>query len=194
MPPKVQWQTAHSKVRKIAILGSRAVGKSSVTLQFVENHFAENYFPTIENLFTKTVKYKGEEYVAEIIDTAGQDEFSILNSKHAVGIHGYVLVYSIASRQSFEMVSILRDKILNFTGMDWIPCVLVANKVDLHPQRQVSTEEGQKLAKEWNCAFIETSAKHNQNISRIFDQMLNEIEKTRGSEAATEQKSNCQLM
>lgn len=120
----------------------------------------------------------------EIADTAGQDEFSILNSKHAIGIHGYVLVYSIASRQSFEMISILRDKILNFTGMQWIPLVLVANKVDLHPQRQVSTEEGQDLAKSWNCAFIETSAKHNQNITRIFDQILNEIEKNSGSGVA----------
>jgi Ras homolog enriched in brain len=144
------------KVRKVAILGSRAVGKSSVTVQFVENHFAETYYPTIENVFTKNLKYKGEEYQIEIADTAGQDEFSILNSKHAIGIHGYVLVYSIASRQSFEMISILRDKILNFTGMEWLPIVIVANKVDLHPQRQVSTEEGQNLAKEWKCAFIET--------------------------------------
>ncbi|KAJ3271483.1 GTP-binding protein [Terramyces sp. JEL0728] len=167
-------------VRKIAVLGSRAVGKSSVTVQFVENHFAETYYPTIENMFTKIVKYKGEEFAVEIMDTAGQDEFSILNSKHAIGIHGYILVYSIASLQSFEMCSILRDKILNFTGMDWVPCVLVANKVDLHAQRQVTTEEGKKKAAEWNCAFIETSAKHNQNISRVFDQMLAEIEKVRG--------------
>jgi small GTP-binding protein len=169
------------------------VGKSSLTVQFVENHFAETYYPTIENQFTKTTKYKGEEYQMEIIDTAGQDEFSILSSKHAIGIHGYVLVYSIASRQSFEMCAILRDKILNFTGMNWIPLVFVANKVDLHPQRQVSTEEGQALAKQWNCAFIETSAKHNQNISRVFDQMLGEIEKVRGDEPQ-DKKSGCTLM
>ena len=94
------------------------------------------------------------------------------------------------------MVSILRDKILNFTGMNWIPCVLVANKVDLHPQRQVSSEEGQKLAQEWNCAFIETSAKHNQNISRIFDQMLNEIEKNNSSNGSDSQSaaSSCIIL
>ncbi|KAH6576420.1 hypothetical protein BASA60_004531 [Batrachochytrium salamandrivorans] len=120
------------KIRRVAVLGSRAI-----------------------------VKYKGEEFAAEIIDTAGQDEFSILNSKHAIGIHGYVLVYSIASRQSFEMCKIVRDKILNFTGIDWVPIVLVANKVDLHAQRQVTTEEAHALAAEWNCAVIETSAKHN---------------------------------
>lgn len=190
-PPKT---TKVPKVRKIAILGSRSVGKSSVTVQFVENHFAETYYPTIESMFTKIVKYKGEEYVAEIIDTAGQDEFSILNSKHAVGIHGYVLVYSIASRQSFEMCSILRDKILNFTGMNWIPCVLVANKVDLHAQRQVSTEEGQKLAQEWSCAFIETSAKHNQNIQRVFDQMMVEIEKVSSDGDVQNTQKNCIIL
>lgn len=42
-----------------------------------------------------------------------QDEYSILNSKHFIGIHGYMLVYSIASMQSFEMVQVIRDKILN---------------------------------------------------------------------------------
>jgi small GTP-binding protein len=175
------------KVRKIAILGSRSVGKSSVTMQFVEAHFAETYYPTIENTFSKTLKYKGEEYVTEIVDTAGQDEFSILNSKHAIGIHGYVLVYSIASRQSFEMCEIIRDKILNFTGMNEIPCILVGNKVDLHAQRQVTAEEGNAMAKKWNCAFIETSAKFNQNISRIFDQMIGEIEKVKGDDSASKQ-------
>jgi hypothetical protein len=42
-----------------------------------------------------------------------QDEYSMLNSKHYIGIHGYVIVYSVASKQSFEMVRVIRDKILN---------------------------------------------------------------------------------
>lgn len=42
-----------------------------------------------------------------------QDEYSILNSKHFIGIHGYMLVYSVGSKQSFEMMRIIRDKILN---------------------------------------------------------------------------------
>jgi hypothetical protein len=90
----------------------------------VESHFADTYYPTIENTFTKIIKHRNVEYAAEIIDTAGQDEYSILNSRHAIGIHGYVLTYSIASRSSFEMCSIIRDKILNYTGLDWVPIVL----------------------------------------------------------------------
>ena len=42
-----------------------------------------------------------------------QDEYSILNSRHSIGIHGYMLVYSVTSKQSFEMVRIIRDKVLN---------------------------------------------------------------------------------
>ncbi|KAJ3284003.1 GTP-binding protein [Borealophlyctis nickersoniae] len=179
------------KVRKVAVLGSRAVGKSSLTVQFVENHFAETYYPTIENTFTKILRYRNQEYACEIYDTAGQDEYSILNSKHAIGIHGYVLVYSVASRQSFEMVRIIRDKILNYTGIDWVPIVVVGNKTDLQAQRQVAFEEGQQLAQEWKCAFVEASAKLNSNISKVFELMLGEIEKQGGDSGEQKPGSSC---
>jgi Ras family protein len=48
------------------------LGKSSLTVQFVDGHFVESYYPTIENTFSKTIKYKGEDFATEIIDTAGQ--------------------------------------------------------------------------------------------------------------------------
>jgi Ras family protein len=172
---------APPKARRIAVLGFRAVGKSSLTIQFVENHYVESYYPTIENTFTKVLKTKGQDYALEIIDTAGQDEYSILNQKHSIGIHGYVLVYAITSRPSFEMCNIIRDKILNYTGTDFVPIVLVGNKCDLHLQRQVSTEEAAKLAKEWNCVSVESSARLNQNITKIFELMVGEIEKANGS-------------
>ncbi|CAI2172983.1 8664_t:CDS:2 [Funneliformis geosporum] len=149
------------KPRTIAVLGSRAV---------------DSYYPTIENTFNKVIRYRGQEIAAEIIDTAGQDEHSILNSTHGVGIHGYILVYSVTSRQSFEMVKIIREKILNFTGTE-VPIVLVGNKTDLHMQRQLTSEEGKELARQWNCAWTEASAKHNENITRIFELMISEIEK-----------------
>lgn len=43
-----------------------------MTVQYVDGHFVESYYPTIENTFSKVVKYKGQEYATEIIDTAGQ--------------------------------------------------------------------------------------------------------------------------
>ena len=84
-----------------------------MTVQFVDGHFVESYYPTIENTFAKNIKLKGQEYSVEIVDTAGQDEYSIMQSKHFIGIHGYMLVYSVGSRTSFDMIRVIRDKILN---------------------------------------------------------------------------------
>jgi len=165
------------KKRKIAVLGSRSVGKSSLVIQFIDNQFVESYYPTIEATFAKSVKYKGAEYDCEVIDTAGQDEFSILNSKHAIGIHGYVLVYSVTSKASFDMVQIVYDKIIGFCGVTDIPCVVVGSKVDLESSRQVSSQDGEKLAHEINAAWVETSAKTNLNVGKVFESCLAEIEK-----------------
>ncbi|KAL1933903.1 hypothetical protein VTP01DRAFT_7993 [Rhizomucor pusillus] len=178
-----------ARQRRIAVLGARAVGKSSLVIQFCENHFVDSYYPTIENTFTKTIKYRGHEYVVEIMDTAGQDEYSILSSHHASSVHGYVLVYSIASRSSFDMVKIIREKILDFTGLETAPCVVVGNKSDLNIQRQVSTQEGKDLAEQWGCPTVETSAKHNENVAKIFDMLIAEIEKA--NNPPTEDKGGC---
>ncbi|THU79072.1 hypothetical protein K435DRAFT_698701, partial [Dendrothele bispora CBS 962.96] len=51
--------------------------------------------------------------------------------RYAIGIHGYVLVYSIASRTSFEMIQIIYDKIVDFSGVVDISCVIVGSKSDL---------------------------------------------------------------
>ena len=67
--------------------------------------------------------------------SASQDEFSILQSRHAVGLHGFVLVYDVSSKASFDMCQIIRDKILDYTGRDKVPMVLVGNKSDLAVQR-----------------------------------------------------------
>ncbi|GIJ85440.1 hypothetical protein Asppvi_004297 [Aspergillus pseudoviridinutans] len=165
--------------RKIAIVGSRSVGKSSLTVRFVEHHFVESYYPTIENTFSRIIKYNGQDFATEIVDTAGQDEYSILNSKHFIGIHGYIIVYSVASRQSFDMVRVIRDKILNHLGADHVPLVVVGNKSDLKSeQRQVSLDEGRQLGEEFHCAFTEASARLDYNVTKAFDLMIGEIEKS----------------
>ena len=48
------------------------LGKSSLAVQFVDGHFVDSYYPTIEKTFTKTIRYKGQDFTTEIVDTAGQ--------------------------------------------------------------------------------------------------------------------------
>lgn len=64
----------------------------------------------------KTTRVKNQEYELELVDTAGQDEYSILSEPNYIKIHGYVLVYSITSSKSFEIIQIIHDKLLDMTG------------------------------------------------------------------------------
>ncbi|KAF4469899.1 GTP-binding rhb1, partial [Fusarium albosuccineum] len=182
------------KQRKVAIVGSRSVGKSSLAVRFVDGHFVDSYYPTIENTFSKMIKYKGQDFSTEIVDTAGQDEYSILNSKHFIGIHGYMLVYSVSSLPSFEMVQVIREKILNHLGTESVPIVIVGNKSDLRPeQRQVTPEDGQKLAEKIQCGWTEASARYNENVGKAFELLIGQIEKSQNPGEAPA-KSNCNLM
>ncbi|KAK7441827.1 GTP-binding protein [Stygiomarasmius scandens] len=186
------------KRRKIAVLGSRSVGKSSLVKQFVENQFVDSYYPTIERAYVKNVFYKGQEFVLEVFDTAGQDEYTPLNAQYAIGIHGYVLVYSIVSRTSFEMIQIIYDKIVDFSGVVDIPCVIVGSKSDLGSSRQVSASELQQLAQGNKAAWAECSAKNNVNVARAFELCLQEIEKRvaghKNGTPASPQENRCTVM
>lgn len=175
-------------------MGFRAVGKSSLTIQFVEKHFVDQYRPTIENTFDTKMKAKGIEFNLKIVDTSGQDEYSIIPNNLGLGMHGYVLVYAVSSRQSFDIVKIIRDKLLNVTGTDELPMVLVGNKKDLHLERKVAHEEGKKLAEEWRCPFVEASAKQNDEVLSVFSQMLNEIEKKAQAPGATQKDKDCAIL
>lgn len=68
----------------------------------------------------------------------------------------------------------------------------VGNKIDLEKERQVPTAEGQALATEWGCAFVECSAKQNSNVGQIFTACLTEVEKAQGPPPA--QQSDCVLL
>ncbi|XP_064397002.1 GTP-binding protein Rheb-like [Halichondria panicea] len=179
-----------AKQRKIAVMGFMAVGKSSLVIQFVENQFVDSYEPTIENTFEKVVHYRGQEYLTQLVDTAGQDEYFLMPQTYTVGIHGYILVYSVTSMKSYEVLKVIYDKLLDQMGTNKAPIVLVGNKKDLHMQRVISYDMGKKLANEWNSAFVESSAKQNEEVDTIFQRVLQEIEKQYG----TQDETGCRLL
>ncbi|XP_036212079.1 GTP-binding protein Rheb isoform X4 [Myotis myotis] len=110
-------------------------GKSSLTIQFVEGQFVDSYDPTIENTFTKLITVNGQEYHLQLVDTAGQDEYSIFPQTYSIDINGYILVYSVTSIKSFEVIKVIHGKLLDMVGKVQIPIMLVGNKKDLHMER-----------------------------------------------------------
>ncbi|KAK2464112.1 hypothetical protein APHAL10511_003860 [Amanita phalloides] len=91
------------------------------------------------------------------------------------------------------MVQIVYDKIIDFCGLTEIPCVIAGSKCDLLQNRQVELIEGQRLAEANKAAFLETSAKENINVGKVFETVLAEIEKRTSTHAAEPQTSRCSL-
>lgn len=167
--------------RKIAVLGLRAVGKSSLTNAFVIGMYSDNYDPTIENTHHKTIRFRKAHFATDIIDTAGMDEYSSISRNASVGVHGYALVFSLTSRSSFENVIKINEALLNALGdAPDVPRVLVGSKKDLSDEREVMYQQAQSLADSWHIPYLECSSKTGENVAEVFHTLLKEIEKDDG--------------
>merc|ERR1712170_214206 len=91
--------------------GAGGVGKSALTIQFVRGCFIQNYDPTVEDLYTKTVNLNNQNYLLEILDTAGVEQFASMSDLYIRNGHGFILVYSITNLQSFNEIDGLQQKI-----------------------------------------------------------------------------------
>ena len=88
---------------------------------------------------------------------------------------GFLLVYSVTAKRSFETIGEMKDKILMVKESQKFPMVLCGNKCDLEKERKVTTEEGKELAKTWNISFFETSAKNRVNIEEAFIELVQQV-------------------
>lgn len=116
-----------------------------------------------------------ETALLDVLDTAGQEEYSAMREQYMRTGEGFLLVYSITSRQSFEEIMTFQQQILRVKDKDYFPMILVGNKCDLEPERQVSKEEGAALARQFGCKFIETSAKSRIHVDDAFYDLVREI-------------------
>ncbi len=181
---------------KVCMLGDGGVGKTALTLQFVSNHFVEEYDPTIEDSYRKQVVIDDESCLLEILDTAGQEEFTALRDQWIRDCEGFVLIYSITSRPSFEQVSVFKDQVLRVKDKDRIPMMLVGNKCDLEEKREVSTQEGADLARAFGASFKEASAKTRVNVEEAFYDLVRKIRQHRGGPGTNKphKKAGCAVL
>ena len=153
---------------KIVVLGSGGVGKSALTVQFVQGIFVEKYDPTIEDSYRKQVEVEGQQCMLEILDTAGTEQFTAMRDLYMKNGQGFVLVYSITAQSTFNDLQDLREQILRVKDTDDVPMVLVGNKCDLEDERVVGKDQGLNLARQFsNCAFMETSAKAKIGVNDV---------------------------
>ena len=101
---------------KIVVLGSGGVGKSALTVQFVQGIFVEKYDPTIEDSYRKQVEVDGQQCMLEILDTAGTEQFASMRDLYIKNGQGFVVVYSLTNHQTFQDIKTMRDQIVRVKG------------------------------------------------------------------------------
>lgn len=138
----------------------------------------------------------------EVLDTAGQEEYTALRDQWIRDGEGFILVYSISSRSSFTRIQRFHHQIQRVkesaaagsptfpgsplsqtlgSGFGPAPIMLVGNKCDRVTEREVSTQEGSALAKQLNCEFVEASAKNCVNVEKAFYDVVRQLRRQRAS-------------
>jgi len=131
---------------KICVLGDGGVGLTALTIQLIQNHFVDEYDPTIEDSYRKQVVIDDKNCLLEILDTAGQEEYSAMRDQWIRGCDGFLIIYAITCRSSLEGIPIFVDQVLRVKDEVHPPMILVGNKCDLEDKREVSTQEGRDAA------------------------------------------------
>ena len=162
------YQLKHKYLFPICLLGEAGVGKTSLLTRFCDNSFKERYNNTIGVDFRViTLKYKNIISKIHIWDTAGQERFRSLALNYINNSQGFIFVYDITNRESFNNIENWVNLALEKNNKN-ICNFLVGNKTDKEAERKVSVKEGEILAKEKNFFFLETSAKTDDNVQKLF--------------------------
>ncbi|KAF9152100.1 Ras- protein Rap-1b, partial [Mortierella sp. AD011] len=103
---------------KLVVLGSGGVGKSALTVQFVQSVFVDRYDPTIEDSYRKQVEVDNQQCMLEILDTAGTEQFTAMRDLYMKNGQGFILVFSIILASTFEELGELHRQILRVKDVD----------------------------------------------------------------------------
>jgi len=181
---------------KLVVVGAGGVGKSALTIQLIQNHFVEEYDPTIEDSYRKQVVIDGETCLLDILDTAGQEEYSAMRDQYMRTGEGFLCVFAVNNSKSFDDINQYREQIKRVKDADEVPMVLVGNKVDL-PSRSVETRQGRTKAETYGIPYIETSAKTRQGVDDAFYTLVREIRKykdKKGKNPSKKKKKKCCIL
>ncbi len=108
----------------------------------------------------------------KVWDTAGQEQYKSLTRNFYRNSDGVIIVYDVTNKSSFEKVQEWVQSINDNTERN-IKMVLVGNKIDL--QREVTTDEGKKIAEYYKIPFFETSAKDNIGIADFIRRLITDV-------------------
>jgi Ras-related protein Rab-2A len=153
----------------VSIIGDTSVGKSCLLKRITDNEFKETYELTIGVEFG-SILFKAENKVLklQIWDTAGQENFKSITKIFYRGTHCVFLAYDTSRENTFQNALKWLNEVRQNSGSDVI-VFLVGTQSDKEETRSITTEMAQEFVEKHNLDyFIETSAKSNYNIEKLF--------------------------
>ena len=162
---------------KILLLGDSGVGKSSLLLRYTKDEFNTDMRATIGVEFgLKFIKIDNVQYKIQIWDTAGMERYRSITSAYYKGAKGVIIVFDLCKKSSFNNVNKWIEDFKSKADED-AEILIVGNKNDLIEQREVTEEEAKINAQKYKSAYMETSAKDNNNVENAFLTLFEEINK-----------------
>ena len=169
---------------KLLMIGDSGVGKTCFLLRFADDNFTSSHLTTIGIDFKlKNMQIDGTNIKLQIWDTAGQERFRTITQTYYKGAMGIILAYDCTDEGSFNNIKTWMQQI-KIHASESVAKVLVGNKCD-RPDKKISAEQGEALAKELGIRFFETSAKNKVNIDETFHYIAKEIKDNRLSQPST---------
>jgi len=158
-------------VNKVVIVGESGVGKTCIMAQFIENKFEEEFVSSLTTQYRrkKIQLVTGEDVTFDIYDTAGQEKYRAIAKLYYKNARVVILVYDITDIKSFEAMKNYWYEQVKDIQTENLILAIAANKSDLYEERQVENETGEEFAKSINAIFVETSAKNDSGIDKLFE-------------------------
>lgn len=152
--------------KKICLLGSFAVGKTSLVSRFVTSLFSAKYHTTVGvKIDKKIVRLAGQEVALLVWDMAGEDEFQRVEEAYLRGASGYLLVADATRHATLDQARLLQQRAQATLGN--VPFILLTNKDDLTEEREIDDAALAELSGQgWSC--LKTSAKTGAGVETAF--------------------------
>ncbi|KAK3747647.1 hypothetical protein RRG08_024795 [Elysia crispata] len=157
---------------KLAILGEKQVGKSSLVTRFTHDTFNPTYLYTKGGDITEQIVQQEKRTLRiTIIDSAGHKYVRSLIKTLYRDVHGIMLVFDVTRRNTFEALDKWMQEI-NLVNQNKPVILVVGNKSDLGDFAQVSSEEAEMYAQMNDFNYIECSAKTSLNVATAFEKLI----------------------
>ena len=169
--------------KKVCLLGSYAVGKTSLVRRFVESIFDDRYLTTIGvKVDRKRINVRGRDLNLVLWDLAGDDELEQSKRSHVRGASGYIVVADGCRRRTVDKAIAIQERAESRSGP--VPVVVALNKVDLKSDWEIGQAEVEQLSqKGW--PFLHTSAKTGIGVNALFITLAEKILVELNEHAAT---------